>query len=156
MAVDPRKQSEINDLVREYLLSTDYLETVHAFDRETHRNNISEEQTTNEDRNAERLSEIQESCLLAFNEGDRETFFALWDEHFPPSVRLSDSVYSKLEFTLSIYLLCFQSTVTSIREWQRSGILRKLWIRLRRSWRHEGGSLQDHAVPAVLRSSLCA
>ncbi|KAI8808509.1 hypothetical protein BJ742DRAFT_853574 [Cladochytrium replicatum] len=108
MALDPRKRSEINELVREYLLFTDYRETVHAFDRETHRkDNVGVEKNEEEDRNAERLREVQERFLLAFNEGDRDAFFALWDEHFPPSVRLSDPVYSKLEFTLSIYFAVF-------------------------------------------------
>jgi hypothetical protein len=45
--------------------------------------------------------------LIAFNEGDREEFFRLWDASFSESVRESDPVYHKLEFTFSIYFAVF-------------------------------------------------
>jgi hypothetical protein len=36
--------------------------------------------------------------LISLREGDRAGFFSLWDTHFPPDVRQTDSLYQKLEF----------------------------------------------------------
>ena len=40
-------------------------------------------------------------------EGDRTSFFALWDTHFNESIRSSDPVYQKIEFSMSIYFANF-------------------------------------------------
>jgi hypothetical protein len=40
-------------------------------------------------------------------EGDRTSFFALWDKTFNETLRASDPLYQKLEFSMSLYFAIF-------------------------------------------------
>ncbi|KAJ3334081.1 LisH domain-containing protein armc9 [Blyttiomyces sp. JEL0837] len=110
MILDRDREIKANSLIREYLKFGDYPETLKSFDSET----STRGRPPLVGDNGESKTEIEETVeeevnrfLIAFREGDRVTFFSLWDQRFPASVQQSDSLYQRLEFQLSIYFAVF-------------------------------------------------
>ncbi|KAJ3243426.1 LisH domain-containing protein armc9 [Chytriomyces hyalinus] len=113
MLLDPKREIDVNTLIREYLRYADYRSSVSAFDSECilkARIPQGDRDSTGSEDDAEsqaRLEEVQNRFVIAFRDGDRNEFFHLWDEHFPPDVVKSDPLYQKLEFQVSIYFAVF-------------------------------------------------
>ncbi|RKO83788.1 hypothetical protein BDK51DRAFT_51236, partial [Blyttiomyces helicus] len=90
-----------------YLHYADYRATVGTFDTECGRKGRPIEAVDSGRARTARAGADESRFLLSFRDGDRESFFAAWDERFPPAVRKSDTLYQKLEFTLNIYFCVF-------------------------------------------------
>ncbi|KAM9664959.1 lisH domain-containing protein ARMC9 isoform 2-T3 [Trichechus inunguis] len=50
---------------------------------------------------------IQKDLIAAFDSGDQKTFFHLWKEHVPTSIRDGDALAQKLEFYLHIHFAIY-------------------------------------------------
>ncbi|KAJ3348438.1 LisH domain-containing protein armc9 [Entophlyctis luteolus] len=112
MLLDPVREIETNSLIREYFQYSDYRSTICAFDAECGlKGRVPEESMTartfESPEEVIRLEEAKNRFLIAYREGDRKEFFALWDQHFPPDVTKTDPLFAKLEFQVSIYFAIF-------------------------------------------------
>ncbi|KAJ3111158.1 LisH domain-containing protein armc9 [Physocladia obscura] len=112
MLLDSTREIETNALIREYFNYADYRATANAFDVECGlKGRIpAEEENIIDEENPEALTKLEESknrFLIAFHDGDRKQFFALWDKHFPSETVKTDPLYSKIEFQISIYFAVF-------------------------------------------------
>ncbi|KAJ3192998.1 LisH domain-containing protein armc9, partial [Dinochytrium kinnereticum] len=108
MFLDVEKETQVNKLVREYLNYADYPTTLSAFDVEARLKGRSILQQDSESiiESSETLNS-QNQFMLPFQEGDREKFFALWDDRFPASLRETDPLYQRMEFQINIYFAIF-------------------------------------------------
>ncbi|KAJ3061756.1 LisH domain-containing protein armc9, partial [Quaeritorhiza haematococci] len=125
ISLDADREIELNDIVREYLVFAEYPATVATFDGESLKRGrpsryLGNGGETNTDtgrgegdqaggnalENA-KFEEIENRFLIHFRDGDRDSFFSLWDDHFPPDVRAHEPLYQKIEFMLSIYFAVF-------------------------------------------------
>ncbi|KAI8616627.1 hypothetical protein BC830DRAFT_1117250 [Chytriomyces sp. MP71] len=111
MLLDPKREIDVNTLIREYLCYADYRNTKAAFDSECilkarvpQSDSISD---SDDPETQSRLEESQNRFVISFRDGDRNEFFKLWDHHFPPDVVKTDPLYQKLEFQVSIYFAVF-------------------------------------------------
>jgi len=111
MYIDADREIELNSLVREYLLFAEYPKSIESFDGECtlkgRPGSSSQVRQSEQLPNDDAIAEVQNRFLISFNEGDRESFFELWDTQFTETIRHSDPVYQKLEFTFSIYFALF-------------------------------------------------
>lgn len=86
-------------LIQEYLLRYNLIDTLDVLQKEimsqsTHHDNICE---------SEILQVIYIKILKAFDGGDQETFFALWNKFLPLNIRLRDDYAKNLEFYIQVY-----------------------------------------------------
>ncbi|KAJ3176670.1 LisH domain-containing protein armc9 [Irineochytrium annulatum] len=107
---------EANKLVREYLSFADYPSTLSSFDVECGLKGRGPAPAAEEgdagapnrdDERARTIEEMQNRFQLAFQDGNRDEFFGLWDANFPVELRQSDPMYQKMEFQLNIYFAVF-------------------------------------------------
>eukprot|EP00128_Syssomonas_multiformis_P007215 Colp12_sorted_trinity150504_noHs@19105 len=99
--------TELNDIVREYLEYGDYSRTLEAFDEDCeNKGRPVRPNTARRNKDAVRRIQIQNEFLGAFDDGDVVSFFTLWDQYIPPHIR-HDANTQKLEFNLNIYFAIY-------------------------------------------------
>ncbi|KAI9334924.1 hypothetical protein BDR26DRAFT_1009498 [Obelidium mucronatum] len=112
MLLDPKREIDVNTLIREYLRYADYRTTTASFDQECGLRGRGPEgdsiSSSGEDPDAKtRLEEVKNRFMIAFHDGNRAEFFKQWDQHFPPNTVKSDPLYQKLEFQVNVYFAVF-------------------------------------------------
>jgi len=61
----------------------------------------------------------------AFNKGNREAFFILWNRHVPIMLRQEDLLTQKLEFYLQIYFSVYPAFMGNVGQQQRERDLKR-------------------------------
>ncbi|KAM9249853.1 lisH domain-containing protein ARMC9 [Dugong dugon] len=100
-------ESELLGLVREYLDFAEFQDTLKTFSKEC---KIKGKPLSKAAGGAFRDSTsliIQKDLIAAFDSGDQKTFFHLWKEHVPTSIRDGDAFAQKLEFYLHIHFAIY-------------------------------------------------
>ncbi|KAI9333056.1 hypothetical protein DFJ73DRAFT_799421 [Zopfochytrium polystomum] len=110
--LDGKTEKDANTLVYEYLTYGDYKATSEAFRCECQQRGRWPYSSTALSQEAGKVltakqEELKNRLLIAFREGDRPTFFSFWDDQFPAAMRVTDAVYQRMEFQISIYFAIF-------------------------------------------------
>ncbi|KAM8790685.1 lisH domain-containing protein ARMC9 [Rhynchonycteris naso] len=100
-------ESELLELVKEYLDFAEFEDTLKTFSKECKLKGKPLTKTAGGSlRNCKSLI-IQKDLTAAFDTGDQKAFFRLWGEHIPSSIRDGDSLAQKLEFYLHIHFAIY-------------------------------------------------
>ncbi|XP_054838948.1 lisH domain-containing protein ARMC9 [Eublepharis macularius] len=99
-------EAELLEMVKEYLEFAEFEETVNSFIKECQIKGKPLPKTGDGYAHDSKALIIQD-LLTSFTDGNRDTFFELWEEHVPPSVRDVEAVAQRLEFYLHIYFAIF-------------------------------------------------
>ncbi|XP_009881649.1 PREDICTED: lisH domain-containing protein ARMC9 [Charadrius vociferus] len=100
-------EAELLGLVREYLDFAEFEETVKVFTKECKiKGKPLPKPAGVSSRNSKALP-VQKDLLTAFENGEQEVFFQLWEEHVSSSVRDNEPVAQKLEFYLHVHFAIY-------------------------------------------------
>ncbi|KAM5164049.1 lisH domain-containing protein ARMC9 isoform 2-T3 [Mantella aurantiaca] len=100
-------EADLLGLVKEFLSFGEFSDTLKSFAKEC---KVKGKPLPKSDGSATRDSKtllIQKDLLSAFEDGDRKTFFDMWEEHVPTETRSNDPLAQKLEFYLNIHFAIF-------------------------------------------------
>uniref|UniRef100_A0A1I8H2E9 LisH domain-containing protein ARMC9 n=1 Tax=Macrostomum lignano TaxID=282301 RepID=A0A1I8H2E9_9PLAT len=100
-------ETELNNIVKEYLESLGYDQTSAAFDRECAERSKPVPSVPAALRTNSASVTAQKTMLRHFHKGEREAFFQLWEQQLSHKLRQVDSVAQKLEFYLHIYFATY-------------------------------------------------
>ncbi|PAA89742.1 hypothetical protein BOX15_Mlig005949g2 [Macrostomum lignano] len=100
-------ETELNNIVKEYLESLGYDQTSAAFDRECAERSKPVPSVPAALRTNSASVTAQKTMLRHFHKGEREAFFQLWEQQLSHKLRQIDSVAQKLEFYLHIYFATY-------------------------------------------------
>ncbi|XP_037705439.1 lisH domain-containing protein ARMC9 isoform X3 [Choloepus didactylus] len=100
-------ESELLGLVKEYLDFAEFEDTLKIFSKECKIKGKPLSKTSGGSLRDSKSKIIQKDLVAAFDSGDQKTFFDLWEEHIPISVRDGDSLARKLEFYLHIHFAIY-------------------------------------------------
>ncbi|NXT48061.1 ARMC9 protein, partial [Pluvianellus socialis] len=100
-------EAELLGLVREYLDFAEFEETVKVFTKECKIKGKPLPKPEGVSSRDSKALPVQKDLLTAFENGEQEVFFQLWEEHISSSVRDNDPVAQKLEFYLHIHFATY-------------------------------------------------
>ena len=94
--------SSANRVIQEYLIYCDCKATATEFSKECQDSNLPLPLTESLEGN-----NATQRFMSAANQGDRDLFFALWDDRFPLESRESDKSLQKIEFLMNVYFAVY-------------------------------------------------
>ncbi|XP_078420049.1 lisH domain-containing protein ARMC9 isoform X2 [Cetorhinus maximus] len=100
-------EAELNGLIKEYLKFAAFVETVNMFDKECKSKGKAIPKPPMSADQDFKTSHIQGDLLKAFEDGNRNVFFKLWEQHISPRVRDDEQLPQKLEFYLHVHFAIF-------------------------------------------------
>uniref|UniRef100_A0A8C4VA21 LisH domain-containing protein ARMC9 n=1 Tax=Falco tinnunculus TaxID=100819 RepID=A0A8C4VA21_FALTI len=100
-------EAELLGLVREYLDYAEFEETVKVFTKECKIKGKPLPKPGSVSSRDSNALPVQKDLLTAFENGEQEVFFQLWEEHISSSVRDNEPVAQKLEFYLHVYFAIY-------------------------------------------------
>ncbi|XP_075862150.1 lisH domain-containing protein ARMC9 isoform X2 [Microcebus murinus] len=100
-------ESELLGLVKEYLDFAEFEDTLKTFSKECKIKGKPLCKTAGGSLRDSKSLTIQKDLVTAFDSGDQQVFFNLWEEHVPSSIRDGDSLAQKLEFYLHIHFAIY-------------------------------------------------
>ncbi|XP_066136684.1 lisH domain-containing protein ARMC9 [Saccopteryx bilineata] len=100
-------ESELLELVKEYLVFAEFEDTLKTFSKECKLKGKPLTKTAGGSLRDSKSLIIQKDLTAAFDTGDQKAFFGLWGEHIPSSIRDGDSLAQKLEFYLHIHFAIY-------------------------------------------------
>ncbi|XP_056214686.1 lisH domain-containing protein ARMC9 isoform X7 [Falco biarmicus] len=100
-------EAELLGLVREYLDFAEFEETVKVFTKECKIKGKPLPKPGSVSSRDSNALPVQKDLLTAFENGEQEVFFQLWEDHISSSVRDNEPVAQKLEFYLHVYFAVY-------------------------------------------------
>uniref|UniRef100_A0A8C5QGU0 LisH domain-containing protein ARMC9 n=1 Tax=Leptobrachium leishanense TaxID=445787 RepID=A0A8C5QGU0_9ANUR len=100
-------EADILGLVKEYLNYGDFQDTLKCFASECKVKGKPLPRSSGSAITDSKTLLIQKDLITAFEDGDRKTFFELWEEHIPAETRNNDPLSQKLTFYLQIHFAIF-------------------------------------------------
>ncbi|NWU70920.1 ARMC9 protein, partial [Pterocles burchelli] len=100
-------EAELLQLVREYLDFAEFEETVKVFTKECKAKGKPLPKAADVSSRDSKALPIQKELLAAFEDGEQDIFFQLWENHISSSVQDDELVAQKLEFHLHVHFAIY-------------------------------------------------
>ncbi|XP_063298926.1 lisH domain-containing protein ARMC9 isoform X3 [Pelobates fuscus] len=100
-------EADILGLVKEFLNFGEFQETLKSFSNECKSKGKPLPRSSGSAVRDSKTLLVQKDLLATFEDGDRKSFFELWEEHIPAETRNNEPLSQKLEFYLHIHFAIF-------------------------------------------------